>query len=310
MFPELIGRVCLEVAIKAYNRLPLPGHVVTPTVVVTGETLCDYYDCCEDHWTIRWDVVQGLPKEIWSRDAALLSRDQAREFPRVVDFVRYLHDEYYDQLTGGLEQRAAEFGITLRVTDASADLAAGIDQARRAIGKAAANLVRAGEAVMLDAGSTNAYLAQELARRRGENFTVITHSLPVIEALKNAAHITLIGIGGIFHRESQAFLATNAGNVLAGLRVDRAFLGVTGLSVEHGISNIDLAQTDFKRWIIEIAKEVVLVADSLKIGEVALTRIGPISAADKLVTDDQISSRDRLAFAQAGLEVIVATRNG
>ncbi|NLE43816.1 MAG: DeoR family transcriptional regulator, partial [Chloroflexi bacterium] len=91
MFPELIGRVCLDVAIKAYNRLPLPGHVVTPTVVVTGETLCDYYDCCEDHWTIRWDVVQGLPKEIWSRDAALLSRDQAREFPRVVDFVRYLH---------------------------------------------------------------------------------------------------------------------------------------------------------------------------------------------------------------------------
>jgi DeoR family fructose operon transcriptional repressor len=313
MFPEFIGRVCADVAIKAHNRVPLPAQVVTPTAVVTRDTLPDYYSFERGRPCIQWDAVskilfrgQKLPQGAWTLEAALLVPDSALLYPKRVDFVRYLHDEYYDQLIEGLRERAAEFDIAVRVTDASADLAASLDSVRRAIGKAAAALVKAGEAVILDAGTTNTYLAQQLARRRDEKFTVITNSIPVIEALKDAEHITLIGIGGILHRPSQSFLGVGAEDAIGALRADKLFLGGSGVSVEHGISNLFLAEAEFKRRMLRAAKEVILVADSYKIGEISLVKIAPISAIRKLVTDDQISSRDRLALTQAGVEVLLA----
>jgi DeoR/GlpR family transcriptional regulator of sugar metabolism len=54
------------------------------------------------------------------------------------------------------------------------------------------------------------------------------------------------------------------------------------------------------------AKEIILVADSYKIGDISLVRVAPISAIRKLVTDDQISAHDRLALTQAGVEVLLA----
>ncbi|MCJ7736997.1 MAG: hypothetical protein MUQ10_06735 [Anaerolineae bacterium] len=85
---------------------------------------------------------------------------------------------------------------------------------------------------------------------------------------------------------------------------------MSGLRVEQGLFNVDLAQMDFKRWMIGAAQEVVVVADSYKIGQVAPVKIGLFSAMQRLVTDDQISPRDRLAFMQAGVDVIVAGRGG
>ena len=309
MFPEFIGRVCADVAIKAYNGLPLPAQVVTPTAVVTSDTLPRYYSFAGSQPRIQWDAVQRLPRTEWTPEAATLANGAAVRYPKRIDFVRYLHDEYYDQLVEGLQQRAAEFGISVRVTDASADLAASIDLARRAIGKTAAGLVKSGEAVILDAGTTNTYLAQELAKRRTEHFIVITNSIPVIEALAHAEHITLVGIGGTLHRPSQSFLGTEAENAITALRADKAFLGSTGVSTDHGISNTDLAEADYKRCMLKAAKEIILVADSYKIGEVSLVRLAPISAVHRLVTDDQISSQARLALTQAGVEVILANES-
>lgn len=306
MFPEFIGRVCADVAIKAYNRMPLPAQVVTPTAVVTCDTLPRYYSLTGDRPRIQWDAVQELSHGDWTPAAAILAPGSVSRYPKRIDFVRYLHDEYYDQLVEALWERAAEFGITVRVTDAGADLAASIDSMRRAIGRAAAALVRAGEAVILDAGTTNTYLAQELARRQDESFTVISNSIPVIEALKHAEHITLVGIGGILHRPSQSFLGASAEDTIGGLRADKAFLSGAGVSVEHGISNAHLAEADFKRCILGAAKEIILVADSYKIGDISLVRVAPISAIRKLVTDDQISAHDRLALTQAGVEVLLA----
>jgi DeoR/GlpR family transcriptional regulator of sugar metabolism/DNA-binding LacI/PurR family transcriptional regulator len=307
MFPEFIGRVCADVAVKAYNGLPLPPQVVTPTAVVTAATLPRFYDLSGPRPELRWAAVVALPDSDWTPEAALLDPAAVSRLPRRIDFVRYLHDEYYDQLVEGLQERTAELGISLRVTDASADLAASIDLMRRAIGKAAAALVKPNEAVILDAGTTNAYLAQELAKRTDARFTVITNSVPVIEALAHAEHVTLVALGGILHRPSQSFLGAQGSDPLGGLRVDKAFLGGTGVSVEHGISNPYLAEADFKRAMIAAAKEVILVADSFKIGEISLVRVAPITAIHRLVTDDQISSQDRLALTQAGVEVVLAT---
>lgn len=307
MFPQFIGRVCIDAAIKAYNKLDLPEHIVTPTVVVTRETLPDYYRSTPDGWKIRWEEIRRLPVENWRPDATLLEPLSGYRMPRRIDFLRYLHDEYYDQLVTGLAERGIELGIDVRVTDASANLIASIDQARRDIGMAAAGLVNPGETVILDGGSTIGCMAQELAKRTDQRFTVISHSAPVIEALKTAEHVTLVGIGGMLHRGSQCFLGTQAEIAFDGLRADKAFLGASGVSVEGGITTAYIAEAEVKRRIIRAAKEVIVLADSMKLGEVSVVRIAGLNVCQRLVTDDQITSHDRLAFAQAGVETIVAS---
>jgi len=306
MFPEFIGRVCADVAVKAYSHMPLPRQGVTPTTVVTSETLPRYYDRVGGRWEIRWNSVQNIAEEGWTPEAALLTSSSVVKYPKRLDFVRYLHDEYYDQLVQGLKERAGELGVMVRVADASADLAASIALVRRAIGKAAAALVEPGEAVILDAGTTATYMAQELAKRRDGSFTVISNSVPVIDALKDAPNIVLVGIGGILHRASQSFLGAEAERSLNALRGDKAFLSAAAVNVEYGLSTTDLAEAEFKRCIQKAAKHIVLLADSFKFGEISLARVGPISLIHKLVTDDQISPKDRLALTRAGIEVILS----
>jgi len=306
VFPEFIGRICADVAVKAYNGLPLPAQVIAPTAVVTHETLPNYYELSDGSWKTRSDLPQHLALEEWTPEAATLAPEDVVRFPKLIGFVRYLHDEYYDQLVEGLRERAEEHGVGVRVTDASADLAASIELARRSIAKTAAGLIEDGDAVILDAGTTNAWLAQELSNRSDLKVTVITNSLPAIEILHDADHVTLIGIGGVLHRPSQSFLGAQTEAALGELRADKVFLGVSGVSIEHGISNAHLAEADLKRRILKAAKEVIMLADSLKIGQISLARIAPISVVDKLVTDDQLSSLDRLAITQEGVEIVFA----
>jgi DeoR/GlpR family transcriptional regulator of sugar metabolism len=303
MFPEWIGRACVDAAVLTYNHRPLASQLVTPVRVVTADSLSHYYRAARQGWEIQWEVVERLQAE--EGDPVELPPD-GLTYPARIDFVRYLHDEYYENLVQGMRQHARELGIEVHITDASDDLAASIELARRAIARAAAELVNPGDSVIIDAGMSNLYLAQELADISSRPVTVITHSLPVLELLKNSSHITLMAIGGTLNRESQCFLGTQAEAGFDGLHADKSFLGVTGVSIPYGITNANFTENEIKRRIIKAAKEVIVLADSYKIGEVALARIAPISAFQKLVCDDQMTSEDRVAFTQAGIEIVLA----
>ncbi len=303
MFPEWIGHVCVDMAILAYNHLKLPEQVVMPVRVVTNATLGSYFTFSHNNWKIQQDIIHELQNE----ENVLISLPKhGVAYPSRIGFVRYLHDDYYEQLIKGMQLRAKEFGIEVHINDASQDLAVSIDLARKAIAQAAADLIKPGDSVIIDAGSSNLYLAEALARRTDCPVTVVSHSLPVLDKLKSAKHITLIAIGGTLDRESQCFLGSQAETAIDGLHADKAFLGVTGVSIQYGISNANFTETEIKRRILKAAGEVIVLADSYKIGEVALARIAPISAFKKLVCDDQMTSQDRVAFTQAGIEIVIA----
>lgn len=310
MFPELIGQVCVDVAVKAFNGWELPERVTTPTVIVTRASMSEHFQFVNGAWVERLDVVQRLRDTGWSELAGVLPPGSDVAYPSQISFVRYLHDEYYEHLVAGMKRRSDEFGIRVTVRDAARDLELSIESARQSIARAASALIKSGDSVILDAGTTTCLLAAELVKRRDEEFTIITNSLCVFDVVEDARHINLIGIGGLLHRPSRAFLDVRAEDRIDGLRVDEAFLGVKGISVEYGISSEHLREAEFKRSVISAAKHVIVLADSFKIGHISLSRIAPVSAVEQLVTDDQITSQDRLAFTQAGVEVVVAERIG
>lgn len=180
-------------------------------------------------------------------------------------------------------------------------------QAEKArIGAAAASRVRDHETVLLDAGTTTYEIAARLKERVG--LTVVTNSLEAAWELMDApeGHIETIVIGGNVHARRRATLGPLAVDFLARLHVDRAFVGVNGIHHEAGYTVVDFDAAQVKRAMMTHAREVVVVADSSKMGAAAFASVGPLSAAHLLITDAAVEQPLAESLAVAGVEVIIA----
>lgn len=174
------------------------------------------------------------------------------------------------------------------------------------IGAVAAARVRDHETVILDAGTTTFEIAVRLKDRVG--LTVVTNSLEAAWELMDAppGHIEIIVIGGNVHASRRATLGPLAVDFLGRLRVDRAFIGVNGVDSDAGWTVVDFDAAHVKRAMLERAREVVIVADSTKIGAAAFASIGPLSVAHVLVTDAPPENGLSVALATASVEISVA----
>lgn len=169
--------------------------------------------------------------------------------------------------------------------------------AKRAIGRAAAELVSSGESLYLDAGSTAMALAEALVERRDlHDIVVATSGLTVALALEAAIpRFTVIVIGGTLRPLQHSLVNPFAAPMIRSLRFDRAFIGCNGVDPEAGVTNRGLPDAEVKRLAIDASRRTVIIADATKIGRVDLALIAPVSAFDDLVTagdlDEAVVSR-------------------
>ena len=132
------------------------------------------------------------------------------------------------------------------------------------IAQAAARLIRDGETIILDSGTTTARIAGEIASLRLRSLTVITNALNIATALADLAHVRLIMIGGLLRQVSSSLVGPQAEQVLRGLHADRLFLGVDSLDPEIGLMTPDVLEAQLNALMIEVSQEVVAVADASK----------------------------------------------
>lgn len=305
MFPEVVGRACVDAAICAYHQCPLPRHIVTPHTLVTCESLEQYYqrEGQNGTWSINWPVVTCLPSA--SAAYSLLGQCHDRPKPRQVGLmVIFSEHDWYRNIQRTMRAYAHSLGIHLQSIDASQDAEQEIDMLKRSIGRAAAELVHSGDTIILDSGRTTAYLAQHLRDRR--NITIITNSVPVLAELGNAPGITVVATGGTLRRESMALSGPAAEASLYDLRADKAFITGTGVSLDFGLSNTNIQEAAVKLLMMKAAREVILLADHTKLGVESLVKVAPLHMIHRLVTDAGISPQLRWAFTERGIEVITA----
>ncbi len=182
-------------------------------------------------------------------------------------------------------------------------------EVKERIGRAAAQLVRPGQHIMFDAGTTTLQVARSIPTEllSNGNLTVITCSLLVAMELGAWRGVNVILLGGLYQHD---FYMNVTGpktiESLRGLHADILFLGADGISISHGVTiahNLMEAETD--KVMIASASRVVVVADSSKIGQIGLTSILPLSGIHTLVTDSDAPA-DFLDHARReGVEVIV-----
>jgi DeoR family transcriptional regulator of aga operon len=172
------------------------------------------------------------------------------------------------------------------------------------IAQAAAGLVKDGDIILLDSGTTTMEVSRAVAARELAALTVITNSLDIGSELSHYSGINLIMIGGLLRHISRSFVGPQAERMLAGLHVDHLFLGVDGLDPSVGPSTPDVLEAELNGAMIRIARIVTVVSDASKIGQRSLCTISPITAIHRIITDQSIRDEHRKQLAARGIEVV------
>lgn len=160
-----------------------------------------------------------------------------------------------------------------------------------------------GGSILVDAGTTTLRLAALLPRDHA--LTVFTHALPVAVRLAASTQVELHLLPGRVRPRTQAAVGADTVEALGRLRVDVAFVGTNAISTEHGLSTPDSDEAATKRALIRSARQVVVLADSSKVGAEAPVRFADLADIDVLMTDDGIDELDRKEIEGAGVTVVV-----
>lgn len=172
------------------------------------------------------------------------------------------------------------------------------------IAKAALAEVPEEGAVILDAGTTTARLAQALPVDR--ELTVVVNSPVIATILGTRPNINVLMIGGRLRGKTLATVDDWALRPLADMYVDVAFIGTNGMSVERGLTTPDPAEAAVKRAMIGAARRTVLLADHTKIGNDYLARFGTLDDLDLLITDAGLDNELVTEVEATGLRVVRA----
>ena len=172
------------------------------------------------------------------------------------------------------------------------------------IGRAAAELIKPGETVILDSGTTTAEIARYLKLVKIQSVTVITNALNIAAELMDAPGISLIMIGGLMRPVSCSFVGPQAEAMMNEVHADRLFLAVDGFDLENGPSTPDVLEAQLNNVMIRSAREVNVVADFSKLGRRSVSKIGPFESIRRLITDSRATPEFTGALRKKGIEVM------
>lgn len=180
--------------------------------------------------------------------------------------------------------------------------------AKQMIGKTAAAMIDDGDSIAFDVGTTTLEIARCLNGKY--NLTVVTASLPianeVIRQFSLESDLRLLLTGGTVRSGEHSMIGEFASRMYRELHVDKAFVGVGGVSLEAGLTEYNLDDTLVKRAMITAAGQVIVVADSSKFGRTTFAHIAALSDVDVIVTDRGVDRQMVTALRDMAIDVIIA----
>ena len=228
-------------------------------------------------------ALLGVSGETVRRDIKLMARD---------GLVRKVHGGV------GLPDSAREPAFRQRLRENA--------QAKVAIARYAAREVHDGDSIMLDTGSTTAYVAEALLGHR--NLTVITNSVDIANTLATHNGNRVFMAGGELRADDGAVLGGGAVAFIGQFRAQTAFLSVGAIDIEDGLMDYHMSEAEFSRSVIERADRTIIVADRSKLGLRALVRIAGFDAIDTLITDSEPFPAFAKRLQRDDVRVIVAAK--
>ncbi|MBL1379302.1 DeoR/GlpR family DNA-binding transcription regulator [Zobellella iuensis] len=179
-----------------------------------------------------------------------------------------------------------------------------VSKRKQAIARAAAARIREHNRIIIDSGSTTAALLGELGHKHG--LVVMTNSLNIANALRELEpEPTLLMTGGTWDPNSESFQGLVAEQVLRSYDFDQLFIGADGIDIGRGTTTFN-ELIGLSRVMAEVAREVVVMVESDKIGRKIPNLELPWAAIHTLITDDGLSADAQQQLEQKGINLVIA----
>ena len=178
------------------------------------------------------------------------------------------------------------------------------ENCKACIGRAAAALVSDGDSVFIGSGSTTAHVARHLAARK--DLTLVTNALTIATEFASVEGVTVVVTGGMMRPSELSLVGHITEQSLREVRVDKAILGMRAISLEAGMTNDFLPEVMTDRTIIEMAPELIVVADHTKFGKIASAYVAPVERITTLVTNSEADPETLTRLRELGICVIIA----
>lgn len=172
------------------------------------------------------------------------------------------------------------------------------------IADAAARLIEPRDLIFLDVGTTTTEIARRLPTL--DDIVVCTSALNIAVELERHENLTVLVTGGTVRFKQHSLINPLGTLLVERIHADKLFLGCNGVSFEGGITNANLPEAEIKQAMVRAAKEVIVVADSSKIGNIAAAHVCTLAAVDRLITDAAADPTELDRIRRVGVEVIIA----
>lgn len=205
----------------------------------------------------------------------------------------------------GLLQRTHGGAIRLPATPTEGRAVSGSNdewEAKDQICREAARMIQPGETIFIEGSSTTLAMADHIPH--GQQNTVLTNGWQIAFRLRGREGVELIAVGGTMKAGGNT-TGTSAIEQLKQFSVDRSFISASGVDPQKGVTTATTDTAFLKRTVVQISRQVVLLADHRKLGRVAFTASLPIKEIDLLITDSQSDGELVEQLRQAGISVLV-----
>ena len=194
---------------------------------------------------------------------------------------------------GALPKARAEADLPARATIAS--------RSKQQVGKIAASLIKPGQVVIIDGGTTALQLIEHLPP--DQPITVVTHSPVIAVALEPCPAITVVMIGGVLYRHSMVNTGAACIEAMSHIYADTYFMGVTGVDVKAGLTTGNLEEAYVKKALSKQAADTIIMASSEKLAVASPYVVMPLNHATGIALDNWAPAPFRKQLRNAGLEV-------
>jgi len=175
---------------------------------------------------------------------------------------------------------------------------------KKVIGKLAASLIPENSLIFIDVGTTLLELAKNLPTDK--NISVITNWIPITQELGKKMFSKLFLLGGKVNCREMSIIGNYSLEFLNDFNIEICFIGVGGISIDHGLTDYTFEEVEMKKQMIKRVKKRIVLADHNKFNRTAPIKICDLSAIDMIVTSEGLEDKDRINIEKYGVEVIIA----
>jgi DeoR family fructose operon transcriptional repressor len=173
---------------------------------------------------------------------------------------------------------------------------------KKRIGQYAADLVKDGETLVLDSGSTVVELARAL--RNGRQVMVATNDLVVGYELANTKGIDLTFIGGAIRKNFYMSHGHFAQSTLSQINSDKVFLGLDAISLAKGCMVTNTEELVVKKLMLASAKQKIVVCDHTKFANVAFLKLCDLQEIDMIITGCELDDKIYESIISEGINIV------